>query len=177
MRTRTIPLTLLTLVLVACVGDAPTAVAPDAGGAAARASASRKALPFHGTLDSATHTPPRYDPQTNTILIDLAGTGTATHLGRYTLTSRLALNPDMTIPWSESMILVAANGDSLFTTGTVLGVPSGDGVTLNSVESATITGGTGRFAGATGSFVLRQVNLALDRVSSGSFDGTITFAH
>ena len=58
-----------------------------------------------------------------------------------------------------------------------MGAPSEDGLTLNSVESATITGGTGRFAGATGYFTLRQVNLAIDRASYGSFAGRITLDH
>jgi hypothetical protein len=44
------------------------------------------------------------------------------------------------------------------------------------VETATITGGTGRFAGATGNYNIRcVVNPALG-VASGSFEGMITLA-
>jgi hypothetical protein len=72
------------------------------------------------------------------------------------------------------MTLTAADGDVLTAEGTAQGTPSEDGQSLSSLERLTITGGTGRFVGATGSFVLRQVNLAADRNSSGSFDGTIS---
>ncbi|MEJ7812006.1 MAG: hypothetical protein WKG32_16455 [Gemmatimonadaceae bacterium] len=171
MRTPMIPLTLLSLVLIGCTDDVPTAPSSGGSGAAARAAANGKALPFHGTLKAATHTS-LYDPETNTVLIHLVGTGTANHLGRFTLVSDLVLDP-ATLTGPEQMTLTAANGDMLFATGTGQGIPSADGLTLSSVESMTITGGTGRFAGATGSFILRQVNLGTDLISSGSFTGTI----
>ena len=166
-----IPLIPLVVVLVGCADTAPTA--PTAL-SAARAAASRVALPFLGALDSATHTS-RYDPATNTIHVQERGAGTATHLGRFALTSELVLDP-ATITGPQRMTLTAPNGDALFATGTVQGTPSADGLTVSSQEFMTITGGTGRFAGATGSFLLRQVNLAEDRTSSGAFTGTIALA-
>ena len=69
--------------------------------------------------------------------------------------------------------LTAANGDVLTTTVATQGIPNGGG-TINTLESATITGGTGRFAGATGSYVLTRVLIEATGASSGSFDGTIT---
>jgi hypothetical protein len=72
----------------------------------------------------------------------------------------------------------AANGDQLFTT-TAGGQdeftpPNVSHVTL----VATIVGGTGRFAAATGTFSMQQTNI-LDFATgalcgSGSFDGTIS---
>jgi hypothetical protein len=171
MRTPTLSLLLLTCVVAGCTGDTPTALSAR-GGAAAHAAANAAALPFRGTVDSGSHTAV-YDPGTNTELIHLVGTGTATHVGRYTLVSDYALSP-VTIAGPERMTLTAANGDVLTAEGTAQGTPSEDGLSVNSLEWLTITGGTGRFAGATGSFVLRQVNLAADRVSSGSFDGIIS---
>lgn len=167
MRPPAIPLTVLTLALVGCADALPTAVPAGDRAAGARASADAVALPFRGTLDAASHT---VDPATYTL--HLVGTGTATHLGRFTLESALAFVPG-TLTAAERMTLTAANGDRLFATGTAQGFPSADGTNLSSVEVLTITGGTGRFARATGSFTLRQVNLAPDRYSSGAFEGTI----
>lgn len=165
---------LLTAVLAGCTHNLPTALPDESRAAAARVSVSETVLPFHGKLDAASHTS-AYDPVTNTILVHLVGSGTGTHLGRFTLVSDLALDP-VALAGPESMSITAANGDMLFATGRGQGTPSQDGQSLESLETLTITGGTGRFAGATGSFTLRQVNLAPDRLSSGSFDGTFDFA-
>jgi len=42
------------------------------------------------------------------------------------------------------------------------------------VEEATITGGTGRFAGATGSFTTVRLYDPVAGTTSGSFEGTIS---
>ena len=69
---------------------------------------------------------------------------------------------------------VAANTDSLFTSFTGHATPTPDPNIFMLQEVATITGGTGRFVGATGSFTLeRVINLATG-ISSGSFTGTIS---
>jgi len=171
MRTPTLPMLVLICAVAGCTSDAPTTLSTG-GGATARAAANAAVLPFHGTVDSASHVAV-YDFGTNTAFIHLVGTGTATHLGRYTLVVDYVLSL-VTIAGSERMTLTAANGDVLTAEGTAQGTPSEDGQSLSSLESLTITGGTGRFAGATGSFILRQVNIAADRNSSGSFDGTIS---
>ena len=67
----------------------------------------------------------------------------------------------------------AANGDTL--TATVRGqatLTTTPGV-LSIVEDYTITGGTGRFADATGSFTLRSTVNQATGVSSGTFSGEI----
>jgi hypothetical protein len=171
MRTPAISLVLLTTVLNGCTDALPTAVPVGGREAMVGAAMNRTELPFQGTLDRASHAI-TYDPGTNTFLIHLVGTGTATHLGLFTMTVDYALDP-ATISGPERMILEAANGDSLFVTGRTQGTPSEDGQSLTSREELRITGGTGRFSGATGSFILRQVDLAPDRFSSGTLDGTI----
>jgi hypothetical protein len=171
MHTRAIPLILLTFVLAGCSDDLPTALSAGNRATSVRANPDRADLPFLGTLDRASHMI-QFDPGTNTFLIHLVGTGTATHLGRFTLVVDYALDP-ATTSGPEQMKLAAANGDTLFATGRAQGTPSEDGQSLTSQEDLTITGGTGRFAGATGAFRLSQVDLAPDRFSSGSIVGTI----
>jgi hypothetical protein len=66
----------------------------------------------------------------------------------------------------------AANGDTLTASITGQSTPTSPGV-LSILEVYTITGGTGRFAGATGTFTLEStLNLATG-VSSGTFSGAI----
>ena len=67
----------------------------------------------------------------------------------------------------------AANGDTLAASFTRLGTPTTTPGIASIVETATITGVTGRFAGATGSLIVeRRVDL-LDLETTGSFEGTI----
>jgi hypothetical protein len=66
----------------------------------------------------------------------------------------------------------AANGDTLTASVDGQATPAGPGV-LSIVEVYTITGGTGRFAGATGTFTLESILNQATGVSSGTFSGAI----
>jgi hypothetical protein len=70
---------------------------------------------------------------------------------------------------------VAANGDTLTAEFTGVSSSAGPGF-LYIVETATITGGTGRFAGATGSFVCERLFDMEAGTTIGAFDGTISHA-
>jgi hypothetical protein len=118
-------------------------------------------LPFRGTLEA--------HETENGPLRHLVGSGNATQLGRFTVTSDftvVAPNASGTAAWT------AANGDQLFTTFTgqaIVAFP-----TAVVTETDTITGGTGRFAGASGTFVVeRSLNLQTGN-STGSMTGTIS---
>ena len=78
---------------------------------------------------------------------------------------------------------IAANGDSIFAEDVGQAEQTGTPGVVHVVEINTITGGTGRFAGATGSFTLhRLLDVSADPdpfsfgpfSTSGSFHGTIT---
>jgi len=70
--------------------------------------------------------------------------------------------------------LIAANGDTILTTFTGSSELTATPGVTSITEINTITGGTGRYAGAQGSFTVeRLVNLATG-FTSGSFHGTIT---
>ena len=75
------------------------------------------------------------------------------------------------------MTLTAANGDAITAIGLAQGSVSDDGLSLLSVETMTISGGTGRLAGATGQFVVRRTFNPATFTSTGQFEGSISLAH
>ena len=79
------------------------------------------------------------------------GEGEATHLGHYTVTCILVVDVTSATE-TGTWTLTAADGDMLFmtTTGIALQPPS----LKETVDTFTVTGGTGRFEGATGSWVM-----------------------
>jgi hypothetical protein len=106
-----------------------------------------------------------------TRFLDRDGTGTATQLGRYTEHVTMQINiPTMSSRGTATF--TAANGDTLL--ATVAGQATRTSpTTLSIVEVYTITGGTGRFADATGSFTLNSTLDQTTGVSSGTFTGAI----
>jgi hypothetical protein len=145
--------------------------APMAAGAAAGHD-----VPFNGSLGGV-ETTTSVDPGPPRVAHILGEwTGNASHLGRYTLE-----NPHTVELASRNGIgtfaFTAANGDTV--TGYVNGhadVLSGSppAAVLSIVEHATITGGTGRFAGATGTFTVERIFDQTTGVTTGSFEGTIS---
>ena len=107
-----------------------------------------------------------------TMLVDTTGSGEATELGQFTVTWEFTVNLD-TGAGVGSAHFIAANGDSLDTTSLGQGDPTGKPDENRVVEQHTITGGTGRFAGATGSFTLERLVSTATGVTSGSFEGSI----
>jgi len=160
----------------ACSGqglDSPTSPT-SATVAAARAPAqSGTQLPFSGTFT--TDTQAVFAPPT-TLLINGTAAGTATHLGRFTATSTAVVDTT-TATSTGTFNFTAANGDQLFTTTTggedEFIPPNVSRITL----VATIVGGTGRFAAATGTLTMHStgmIDFATGTSSgSGSFEGHI----
>ena len=137
------------------------------------AAAAQKQVPFKGSMQGQEIDTPEGGPPPTTLSVDGNTTGIATHVGQFSFSYQLTVtlaNGTAT----GSAHLIAANGDSVFTT--VAGsseLTSTPGV-FSITEISTITGGTGRFSGAQGSFTVeRLVNLATG-FTSGSFHGTIT---
>ena len=99
------------------------------------------------------------------------GTGTATYLGKYTVHIVMTINLP-TLSSTGTATFTAANGDTL--TANVAGQATRTGpTTLSIIENYTITGGTGRFADATGSFTLESTVEQTTGVSSGTYSGVI----
>ena len=124
-------------------------------------------VPFKGTFQG--------KDAVNPSTITTSGTGIGTHMGVFSLTQDTSL-----ITFTGPAHWVTVNGDSIDSTF----VSSADFSTaslgyITVTEIHTITGGTGRFAGAQGNFVLERTHiLALSddgtHVTFGSFHGTIT---
>ena len=131
--------------------------------------AEESGVPFKGTLhgtelDTVSAPPP-------TLHVDGSGTGTATQLGSFALswlvTVDITQDPS---PSTGSSEFIAANGDRLFTD--IVGEGTGAPV-AQITECNVITGGTGRFAGATGAFTMHRVVDVPTGATSGSFVGTL----
>ena len=124
------------------------------------------ALPFKGTLEGT--------ELAQGAARHIDGTGNATHLGLFTLASDFTVDAT-TGTGSGTFVWTAANGDQIFTSVTGTAVVSFPMVSVS--ETSTITGGTGRFLDASGSFMIeRSVNL-LTHLTTGSFTGTINLDH
>jgi hypothetical protein len=99
-------------------------------------------------------------------------TGKAKHLGKFTLDIPHLVNR-ATSTAIGSYEFTAANGDTLSADFTGQAMPTATPGVLAIVEIATITGGTGRFAGATGSFTTERLFNAVAGTTIGSFKGTL----
>ena len=159
-----------TLALSACSADSASSPAAPTAPALSAASV---ALPFRGTLETRTTSVTPLGP--GSVLARADGTGTATHLGRYAIVTATTVN-FATLTSNSRYIMTAANGDALFVTVSARATRRADGVTFDVVESATITGGTGRFAGAAGAYQATCVVNQAAGTSTGWFEGTISFA-
>ena len=107
------------------------------------------------------------------MFVTATGTGEATHLGRYTVSYEVEVDLPTGSGTGLSAQYVAANGDTLFAEGSGQATPTDDPTVFVVVETFTITGGTGRFDGATGNFTEeRRVNIVTG-VTSGTISGTI----
>jgi len=132
---------------------------------------------FNPVFDSANSDSP--DPIGINILG--SGAGIATTLGQFTVTWDFDITFGVD-PSPGTRLFVADNGDELWTEATAVGTPPDADPDFNQTvkEEHVITGGTGRFEGATGSFTLERivydVRPGLNLETSGSFNGTIILA-
>lgn len=127
-------------------------------------------VPFLGHLEGVFTVTP-VDPPISLVLA--SGTGEATQIGEFTFVIPNYVNM-LTNIGTGSYEFTAANGDTLFATSTAESSLTSNPNIRYVKETATITSGTGRFAGATGDFIGERF---LDRFAGttiGSFSGTIS---
>ena len=111
-----------------------------------------------------------------TLISDVSGTGTASHLGKVTLHATDCINPvgatTLKFVSNTPVVLTAANGDQV--RATYSGFVSIEGASELITGAFVITGGTGRFAQATGAGTLQGVE---DATGQGQIEltGTISY--
>ena len=149
-----------------------TSVIAGAVAAPAKGEKSDKPVTFSGSFQGHEDDVLQGNPPT-AIAVDGRGEGIATHLGRFTWT----WNVTVMLPIGSatgSGQLTAANGDTIDATIVGQGDPTDTPGLNRIVEIATITGGTGRFSNAQGSFTLERLVDLNTGLTSGSFQGTVS---
>lgn len=132
-------------------------------------------LPFKGRFDgTVVITPvPGGPPTLVDVLVTAAGNGA--HLGKFALTIPHRVDRSTMPPTAAGFYhFTAANGDTLTASFTGQAAPSGTPGVLAIQETATITGGTGRFAGASGNFVTERLFDTIAGTTTGSYRGVIS---
>jgi hypothetical protein len=124
-------------------------------------------VPVKGNLEGSQTSTPLQPPLA---FVDGSATGNATHLGRFTVEFPHTVN-FATRTGTGTFTFTAANGDTLTADFTGQAQP---GPIVSIVEHATITGGTGRFAGATGTFTVQRLFDPARGTTTGWFEGTIS---
>lgn len=124
-------------------------------------------VPFNGNLEGTQRSTPLQPPLA---FVDGSAIGNATQLGRFTVEFPHTVN-FATRTGQGTFTFTAANGDTLTADFTGQAQP---GPIVSIEEHATITGGTGRFAGATGSFTVQRQFDPTTGTTKGSFEGAIS---
>jgi hypothetical protein len=127
-------------------------------------------VPFQGRLEAVV-TRGAVNPPFVPVLLE--GTGVATQLGQFTFSAPHLVNLTTRMA-TGSYEFTAANGDLLFADFTGEASPTATPGVVYIVEVATITGGTGRFADASGSFTVERLYDTVAGTTTGSFAGTIS---
>ena len=137
--------------------------------------AAQKQVPIKGTIQGQDTDKGFTSP--GLFLVESNGTGNAILLGRFTFKLESTINVAEFIGTGLAHF-EAANGDTIdatyATTRPSQVQPTPDGFVFSIQEIYTITGGTGRFEGAKGSFVMDRVADPQKFITFGSFSGSIT---
>ena len=127
-------------------------------------------LPFKGSFEGDVTVTPLAPPFRQ---VDVEAAGNATYLGQFTLDIPHVVNR-ATRTAIGTYEFTAANGDTVYAEFTGVATPTAIPGVLYIEETATITGGTGRFAGATGIFSVERWYDMVAGTTIGSFEGTIS---
>jgi hypothetical protein len=138
-------------ILMAC--DPASSVSPSVASSTNGAAAAARPVPWKEFYQASGTIAPDLSCTNFQLLTSLHGGGTATHVGKYTIENSHCVDPATGVLTDGSFIKTAANGDQLFGTyvgnSSVIQPPAPVGV-FAMTGTLTYTGGTGRFAGVTG---------------------------
>lgn len=130
-------------------------------------------VPFKGSIQGHEIDTPQGGPPPTTLNVDGSATGIGTHVGQFSVTYHLTVTLANGTATGSAQ-LIAANGDSIYSTVAGSSERTATPGVSSITEINTITGGTGRFAGAQGSFTVERLINQITGLTSGSFHGTIT---
>lgn len=152
-----------------CSQASPTspALTLSSGGALGRGGA--HTVPLKGSLEGTVAITP-LGPATASVVI--TASGNATHLGRFTLQMPHLVN-FATATGEGTFTFSAGNGDTL--TGVFAGHADTTPPIFTIEESGSITGGTGRFSGASGTIAIHRLFDPAAGTTTGTIEGTLTF--
>jgi hypothetical protein len=162
---------------ISCQKDAAISSTSNLNSAAVSANANHESkmnesgVPFKGsyTLSSVLIQPPP------NLVQRISGTGIASHLGNSTfeaISNVTVTQPPFMVNGTRT--ITAANGDQLFTTFTGTSTPVVNGMNGADLQE-TVTGGTGRFANASGSFTVIARNNFITSTFTADFDGYLNY--
>ena len=118
--------------------------------------AAQKQVPFKGSLQGHETDTPEGGPPPTTLNVDGNTTGIATHVGQFSFSYQLTVTLENGTA-TGSAHLIAANGDSIYTTVAGSSEMTATPGVASITEINTITGGTGRFSGAPREFHCRAI--------------------
>ncbi len=134
--------------------------------------AAQHEVPFHGVFEGDYTVTPIPGTPTATLVVSASGVGS--QVGTFELEIPHVVN-FATSNAAGSYLITAANGDMVIGSFTGHATPIGtDGHYAMLVEEVTITGGTGRFAGASGGFTAVRLIDRVNLLTTGYYDGTIS---
>jgi hypothetical protein len=130
---------------------------------------------FSGTFTITSTTP--------TTKATITATGNYEHLGKTTVLGKATMTGASEcggFTATEQETFTAGNGDQIFATAIDVACPTSNPNVIHVTASSTITGGTGRFADASGSFTTQVSAVAASPTAttgtlSGTSTGTITY--
>jgi hypothetical protein len=107
--------------------------------------------------------------------IQITGTGEATHIGKASFVAIpvITFTVPPPFPLSGTQITTTADGDELFASFVGHSTPPDPNGTTYITTTHTVTGGTGRFAGATGTLAGRAVAHQGNPHGTSTLEGTI----
>ena len=152
-----------------CSQASPTSPALALGGGGALGRGGVQTVPLKGSLEGTVAITPLDPPMASVVI---TASGNATQLGRFTLQMPHLVN-FATATGEGTFTFSAANGDTLS------GVFTGHADTTPPIfaieEGGSITGGTGRFSGASGTIAIHRLFDPAAGTTTGTIEGTLTF--
>jgi hypothetical protein len=130
-------------------------------------------VPLKGSIQGNEIDTPQGGPPPTTLNVSGSATGIGTHVGQFSFTYHLTVTLANGTATGTAR-LTAANGDTIDTTVAGSSEMTSTAGIVSITEINTITGGTGRFAAAEGSFIVERLVNQITGFTSGSFHGTIS---